>query len=199
MKKIAIFASGEGTNAERIIRYFAERKTAEVALVITNKMQAGVLKRASRLGIPAVVITAAEFAEGEALRVLRSHDIDFIVLAGFLLKVPEDILHDHPHRIVNIHPALLPKFGGKGMYGEHVHRAVINAGEVESGITIHYINEQYDEGSIIFQASCPVLPEDTADTLAQRVHELEYAHYPEVIERIVLSETVSTAPDAAGL
>lgn len=199
MKKIAIFASGEGTNAERIIRYFAERKTAEVALVITNKMQAGVLKRASRLGIPAVVITAAEFAEGEALRVLRSHDIDFIVLAGFLLKVPEDILHDYPHRIVNIHPALLPKFGGKGMYGEHVHRAVINAGEVESGITIHYINEQYDEGSIIFQASCPVLPEDTADTLAQRVHELEYAHYPEVIERIVLSETVSTAPDAAGL
>ena len=188
MKKIAIFASGEGTNAERIIRYFAERKTAEVALVITNKMQAGVLKRASRLGIPAVVITAAEFAEGEALRVLRSHDIDFIVLAGFLLKVPEDILHDYPHRIVNIHPALLPKFGGKGMYGEHVHRAVINAGEKESGITVHYINEQYDEGSIIFQASCPVLPEDTADTLAQRVHELEYAHYPEVIERIVLSE-----------
>lgn len=199
MKKIAIFASGEGTNAERIIRYFAERKTAEVALVITNKMQAGVLKRAGRLGIPTKVITASGFAEGEALRVLRSHDIDFVVLAGFLLKVPEDILHDYPHRIVNIHPALLPKFGGKGMYGEHVHRAVINAGEAESGITIHYINEQYDEGSIIFQASCPVLPEDTADTLAQRVHGLEYAHYPEVIERIVLSEPAPTAPDAAGL
>lgn len=188
MKKIAILASGEGTNAERIIRYFAERKTAEVALVITNKMQAGVLKRAGRLGIPTKVITAAEFAEGEALRVLHRHGINFVVLAGFLLKVPEDILHDYPHRIVNIHPALLPKFGGKGMYGEHVHRAVINAGEAESGITIHYINEQYDEGSIIFQASCPVLPEDTADTLAQRVHGLEYAHYPEVIERIVLSE-----------
>ncbi|MDO4179850.1 MAG: phosphoribosylglycinamide formyltransferase [Bacteroidales bacterium] len=188
MKKIAILASGEGTNAERIIRYFAERKTAEVALVITNKMQAGVLKRANRLGIQSVIITAPEFAEGEALRVLHRHGIDFVVLAGFLLKVPEDILHDYPHRIVNIHPALLPKFGGKGMYGEHVHWAVINAGEKESGITIHYINEQYDEGSIIFQASCPVLPEDTADTLAQRVHELEYAHYPEVIEKIVLSE-----------
>lgn len=190
MKKIAILASGEGTNAERIIRYFAEKKTAEITLVITNKMQAGALKRASRLGVPSVVITASEFAKGEALRVLHRHGIDFVVLAGFLLKVPEDILHDYPHRIVNIHPALLPKFGGKGMYGEHVHQAVIDAGEKESGITIHYINEQYDEGSIIFQASCPVLPGDTADTLAQRVHELEYAHYPEVIERIVLSELV---------
>lgn len=187
MKKIAILASGEGTNAERIIRYFLEKRTAEVVLVITNKAQAGVLKRTERLGVSSLVITSQGFADGEALQALHRHAIDFVVLAGFLLKVPEDILHDYPNKIVNIHPALLPKFGGKGMYGSRVHQAVIDAHEKESGITIHYINEHYDEGNTVFQAACPVLPDDTPDTLAARVHQLEYEHFPRVIEEIVCS------------
>lgn len=185
MKRIAILASGEGTNAERIIRYFLEKKTAEVALVITNKPQAGVLKRAERLSVPSLILTASEFADGKVPEVLHRYHIDFIVLAGFLLKVPDDILHDYPNKIVNIHPALLPKFGGKGMYGSRVHQAVIASDEKESGITIHYINEHYDEGNIIFQATCPVLPDDTPDTLAERVHRLEYENFPRVIEAII--------------
>lgn len=191
MKKIAILASGEGTNAERIIRYFLEKRTAEVALVITNKAQAGVLKRAERLSVPSLILTAQEFAGGKALEALHLYNIDFIVLAGFLLKVPDTILHDYPNKIVNIHPALLPKFGGKGMYGSHVHQAVIDSNEKESGITIHYINEHYDEGNTIFQATCPVLPDDTPDTLAARVHQLEYEHFPRVIERAILGKSPS--------
>ena len=186
MKKIAILASGEGTNAERIIRYFLEKRTAEVALVITNKAQAGVLKRAERLSVPSLILTAQEFAGGKALEALHLYNIDFIVLAGFLLKVPDTILHDYPNKIVNIHPALLPKFGGKGMYGNRVHEAVIAAAEKESGITIHFINEHYDEGDTIFQATCPVMPDDTPETLAARVHALEYEHFPQVIERILM-------------
>lgn len=191
MKKIAILASGEGTNAERIIRYFLEKRTAEVALVITNKAQAGVLKRAERLSVPSLILTAQEFAGGKALEALHLYNIDFIVLAGFLLKVPDTILHDYPNKIVNIHPALLPKFGGKGMYGSHVHQAVIDSNEKESGITIHYINEHYDEGNTIFQATCPVLPDDTPDTLAARVHQLEYEYFPRVIERAILGKSPS--------
>jgi len=191
MKKIAILASGEGTNAERIIRYFLEKRTAEVVLVITNKAQAGVLKRAERLSVPSLILTAQEFASGKALEALHLYNIDFIVLAGFLLKVPDTILHDYPNKIVNIHPALLPKFGGKGMYGSHVHQAVIDSNEKESGITIHYINEHYDEGNTIFQATCPVLPDDTPDTLAARVHQLEYEHFPRVIERAILGKSPS--------
>ncbi|WP_242386142.1 phosphoribosylglycinamide formyltransferase [Phocaeicola sartorii] len=191
MEKIAILASGEGTNAERIIRYFLEKRTAEVALVITNKAQAGVLKRAERLSVPSLILTAQEFAGGKALEALHLYNIDFIVLAGFLLKVPDTILHDYPNKIVNIHPALLPKFGGKGMYGSHVHQAVIDSNEKESGITIHYINEHYDEGNTIFQATCPVLPDDTPDTLAARVHQLEYEHFPRVIERAILGKSPS--------
>lgn len=185
MKKIAILASGEGTNAENIIRYFSIRKTAEVVVVITNKQQAGVLERAGRLGIPAEIIPAQGFTEGIALDTLHRYGADFIVLAGFLLKVPDGILHDYSNRIVNIHPALLPKFGGKGMYGNRVHEAVIAAAEKESGITIHFINEHYDEGSTIFQATCPVTPDDTPETLAARVHALEYEYFPQVIERII--------------
>lgn len=191
MKKIAILASGEGTNAERIIRYFSEKRTAEVALVITNKAQAGVLKRTDRLGVPSLVITAQGFADGEALEAFHRFHIDFIVLAGFLLKVPDSILHDYPEKIVNIHPALLPKFGGKGMYGARVHEAVIAADEKESGITIHYIDGHYDEGSIIFQATCPVMPGDTPDTLATRVHQLEYEHFPKIIERVIQGKNPS--------
>lgn len=185
MKKIAILASGEGTNAERIIRYFSEKKTAEVALVITNRPQAGVLKRADRLRVPSVIIPAPGFADGKAGQMLRQYNIDFIVLAGFLLKVPDTILHDYPDKIVNIHPALLPKFGGKGMYGTRVHEAVLAAREKESGITIHYIDEHYDEGNIIFQATCPIMPDDTPETLAARIHQLEYEHFPQVIEAVI--------------
>ena len=186
MKKIAILASGEGTNAERIIRYFLEKRTAEVALVIVNKAQAGVLKRAERLSVPSLILTAQDFADGKALEILHQYHIDFIVLAGFLLKVPDVILHDYPNKIVNIHPALLPKFGGKGMYGNRVHEAVIAAAEKESGITIHFINGHYDEGDTIFQATCPVMPDDTPETLAARVHALEYEHFPQVIEKILM-------------
>lgn len=191
MEKIAILASGTGTNAERIIRYFAEQKTAEVAVVITNKAQAGVVERAGRLGIPAVYLTGEAFEGGELMRVLDRYGVGFVVLAGFLKKVPDAVLQAYPDRIVNIHPALLPKFGGKGMYGNRVHEAVLAAGEAISGITIHYINEHYDEGGVIYQATCPVLPEDTPDTLAQRVHSLEYACYPRVIEDLVLGRELS--------
>ena len=185
MKKIAILASGEGTNAERIIRYFAAHPTVKVVVVITNKAEAGVIRRAENLGIPVEFLPASAFKEGKATDVLRHYETDFVVLAGFLLRIPDDMLVEYPNRIVNIHPSLLPKFGGKGMYGSRVHEAVLEAKEQESGITIHYINEHYDEGGIILQAKCPVIEGDTPDTLANRVHQLEYEHYPAVIERLL--------------
>ena len=191
MKRIAILASGTGTNAERIVRYFQEKRTAEVAWIIASRASAGVIERAARLHVPCKVITPDGFASGEAFRFLKENEIDFIVLAGFLSRVPDEIVHAYPQKIVNIHPSLLPKFGGKGMYGMHVHEAVLAAGETESGITIQYVSEKYDEGAFILQAKCPVLPDDTPDTLAARVHELEYRYYPEVIEKLILglSET----------
>ena len=185
MKKIAILASGEGTNAERIIRYFAAHPTVKVVVVITNKAEAGVIRRAENLDIPVEFLPASAFKEGKATDVLRHYETDFVVLAGFLLRIPDDMLAEYPNRIVNIHPSLLPKFGGKGMYGSRVHEAVLEAKEQESGITIHYINEHYDEGAIILQAKCPVIKGDTPDTLANRVHQLEYEHYPVVIERLL--------------
>ena len=188
MKKIAILASGEGTNAERIIRYFATHPTVKVVVVITNKAEAGVIRRAENLGIPVEFLPASAFKEGKATDVLRHYETDFVVLAGFLLRIPDDMLVEYPNRIVNIHPSLLPKFGGKGMYGSRVHEAVLEAKEQESGITIHYINEHYDEGAIILQAKCPVLKEDTPETLANRVHQLEYEHYPQVIEELLTIE-----------
>lgn len=185
MKNIAILASGEGTNAERIIRYFTGHATIEVAVVIASRPTAHVIERAHTLNVPCKVIIPQDFAAGKGLEVLKSYGIDFVVLAGFLSRIPDDVLHDYARRIVNIHPSLLPKFGGKGMYGMHVHEAVLAAGEHESGITIQYINEHYDEGDIIFQAKCPVLPGDTPETLAQRVHALEYTYYPQEIERLL--------------
>ncbi|WP_337420078.1 phosphoribosylglycinamide formyltransferase [Phocaeicola sp.] len=185
MKKIAILASGEGTNAERIIRYFTGYATIEVAVVIASRPTAHVIERAHTLNVPCEVIIPQDFAAGKGLEVLKNYGIDFVVLAGFLSRIPDDVLHDYARRIVNIHPSLLPKFGGKGMYGMHVHEAVLAAGEHESGITIQYINEHYDEGDIIFQAKCPVLPGDTPETLAQRVHALEYTYYPQEIERLL--------------
>lgn len=193
MKNVAILASGEGTNAERIIRFFTGHPTVRIALVITNKTEAGVIRRAKNLQVPVEILPASAFKEGKATDMLRRYDTDFIVLAGFLLRIPDDLLRAYPSHIVNIHPSLLPKFGGKGMYGNHVHEAVLSAGEQESGITIHFIDEHYDEGAIILQAKCPVLPNDSPATLAARVHQLEYEHYPKVIERL-LSEPHPAIP-----
>lgn len=189
MKKIAILASGEGTNAAQMVLYFREKQSAEVALVLTNRANAGVCRRMERLQVPLRHVSALEFKEGKALAVLHEFHIDFLVLAGFLLKVPDSILQAYPGQIVNIHPALLPKFGGKGMYGSHVHQAVLAAGETESGITIHRIDAQYDQGDILFQATCPVKPDDTPDTLAARVHQLEYTYYPAVVEAVILGKS----------
>ena len=188
-KNIAIFASGSGSNAENIIRYFREKSSACVALVLTNRQNAFVLERSRGLEVPCFYFPKSDWENGEAiLSVLREYDIDFVVLAGFLARVPDLILHAYPNKMINIHPSLLPKFGGKGMYGDRVHEAVIAAGEEESGITIHYTNEHYDEGAIICQVKCPVLPEDTPDDLAHRIHALEYDTYPKVIEKLLESE-----------
>lgn len=185
-KNIAIFASGSGTNAENIIRYFAGNASAGVQLVLSNRKDAYVLERAHALGVPCEVFLKPEWESAEKiLEVLHSYKIDFIILAGFLLRVPDLILHDYPNKIINIHPALLPKFGGKGMYGDRVHEAVVAAGEKETGITIHYINERYDEGDVVFQATCAVLPEDSFADVAKKVHALEYEHFPVVIERLI--------------
>jgi phosphoribosylglycinamide formyltransferase-1 len=186
MKNIVILASGTGTNAENIIRYFSNDNRAKVALVLSNRSQAVVLERAAALGVDAFFFDRSQFYNtGEVLMMLQRRQVDLIVLAGFLWLVPDAVIEAFRGRIVNIHPALLPRFGGKGMYGDRVHRAVLDAGCNESGITIHYVNEQYDSGDIIFQARCPVLPDDDEHTLAERVHALEYVHYPAVISRLI--------------
>ncbi len=186
MKRIALFASGNGTNAERIVRYFTVEKTAEVCLILTNNSEAGVLERAKRLGIPSVVFSRDDFYKSDKiLSLLKNNKVDLIVLAGFLWLVPANILQSFQNRIVNIHPALLPRYGGKGMYGKHVHKAVIDSGDKSSGITIHYVNEKYDDGQIIFQAEVAVESGDTPDSLASKIHELEYKHFPVVIEKIL--------------
>lgn len=185
-KNIAIFASGYGSNAERIIRYFREEGSARVSLVLSNRADAYVLQRARSLGVPCAVFAKEEWQSGERiLAALQESHVDFVVLAGFLLRVPSVLLQAYPDKILNIHPALLPKYGGKGMYGDRVHQAVVAAGEKESGITIHYINEHYDEGDIVFQAACPVLPADSAEEVAAKVHALEYEHYPRVIGQVI--------------
>ena len=188
MKRIAIFASGSGTNAQKIIEYLADNEEMEVSIVLTNNPDAYVLQRASDLEVPAYVFDRKMFYEtGQVHDVLQQIGVDYIVLAGFLWLVPTDILRSWPNRIVNIHPALLPKVGGKGMYGDRVHKAVIDAGEKETGISIHYVNEKYDEGKIIFQEKFEVLPDDTPDSIAERIHVLEHKYFPEVIEKLVLS------------
>jgi len=186
MRNIAILASGSGTNAENIIKYFSNRKTGKVTLVLSNKHEAYVLRRAAKHNVKSLFFEHTDFYGSDAvLDTLLKNKIDFVVLAGFMLLIPENILDNFEGRIVNIHPALLPKYGGKGMYGEHVHKAVLENNEKESGITIHYVNRFYDEGNIIFQAKCRVMPGDTPESLASRVHELEYAHFPEVIENLI--------------
>lgn len=186
MVNIAIFASGSGSNAENISNYFKDKDGVSIRLIISNKADAFVHKRAEVLGIKSVTFSKDSFENSDlVLDCLKENKIDFIVLAGFLLKVPQNLIDAYPQRIINIHPALLPKFGGKGMYGDNVHKAVVAAREPESGITIHYINENYDEGAIIFQARCDVLPDDTYQDVAEKVHQLEYLHFPPVINSVI--------------
>lgn len=184
-RKIAIFASGSGSNAENIVSYFNSNAKFEFPIILSNKSDAFVHERAKKLGIPSFTFSKDSFLDGnEILDFLNSYKIDSIILAGFLLKVPEVLVQAYPDNIINIHPALLPKFGGKGMYGDHVHRAVKAAGETESGITIHYVNEHYDDGNIILQAKCTVNENDTPETIANKVHALEYENFPKAIELI---------------
>ncbi len=200
MQRIAIFASGSGSNAEEITRHFSNQSDVQITLILTNNPQAGVIDR-SRRGfgcgqhVPVVVFDRPAFRDSDRIVVLlQSQAIDLVVLAGFMWLVPTSLVQAFPGRIINIHPALLPKFGGKGMFGQHVHEAVVAAGETESGITIHFVNEHYDEGQIIFQATCPVAPTDTPDEVAAKVHALEYAHYPRVV-----AEVLATLPGSWSL
>lgn len=186
MKNIAVFASGSGTNAQNIAEYFMASGDIRVSLILANKPDAFVLERAKNLGIPSLVFTRKEFYESEIiLDILQRNKIDFIVLAGFLWLIPGYLLEAYSRKIINIHPALLPKYGGKGMYGDKVHQAVIESGDHQTGITIHYVNDHYDEGEVIFQNSFNILPDDTAESIAQKVHVLEYRYFPRVIEEVV--------------
>lgn len=185
-KHIAIFASGAGSNAKKIIEHLKNHPSLKIALVVCNKPQAGVLNIAGENNIPVLLIEKERFFRGNAyVDELKAQGINFIVLAGFLWKIPVALIKAFPQHIINIHPALLPKYGGKGMYGHFVHEAVIGNKETESGITIHYVDELYDHGQIIFQAKCGVLPTDSPDSLAERIHMLEHKHYPAVIETLL--------------
>lgn len=189
MKKIAIFASGTGSNARKIIEYFADREDVSVSLVVSNKAKAGVLDMAKEWDIDRMVINRALFYETEDMVAhLKQWEIDLIVLAGFLWLIPSYLVTSYAGRILNIHPALLPAYGGKGMYGMHVHRAVKAAGERESGMTIHLVNEHYDEGDIIFQARCPIAPEDEAEDIAKKVLALEHRHFASTIDQFLRQE-----------
>lgn len=185
MIKIIIFASGSGTNAENIIRYFQATKSASVEAVFTNKADAQVIQRAEKYQVPSQVFTKNDLEAGKVLQEINTIQPDLIVLAGFLLKFPQSIVAEYPDKIINIHPALLPKYGGKGMYGMHVHRAVVENKESKTGITIHYVNENYDEGNIIFQKEVTVLISDTPEVVAAKIHELEQDHFPVVIEKLL--------------
>ncbi|WP_339878230.1 phosphoribosylglycinamide formyltransferase [uncultured Algoriphagus sp.] len=185
MKRLAILASGSGSNAEKIMEHFQNSEIAEIALVASNKTDAFVLDRAKKFDVPTFTFSRKEMDAGVLLEKLQEEKIDWVILAGFLLKIPVELTRAFPDRMVNIHPALLPKYGGKGMYGSFVHEAVKAAGDTETGITIHLVNENYDEGRIVFQASTPLTLDDTPDSIAQKVHALEHKHFPEVIERLL--------------
>ena len=190
--RIAIFASGAGSNAQNIINHFATSPNIKIALIVCNKPGAGVLQIAGQAAIPSLLIEKERFFNGDNyLTELAKHKIDFIVLAGFLWKMPVGLVKAYPKKIINIHPALLPKYGGKGMYGSKVHEAVIAAREIESGITIHYVDEMYDHGEIIFQATCEVAENETAASLAQKIHVLEHANYPQVIANLIKKQNRS--------
>ena len=186
MKRIAIFASGSGSNAENIINYFNETKPAKVTTVFCNNKNAKVFDRCKRLNIPSVLFNRDDFFKSETVLNQLKEKADYIILAGFLWKIPSNLIETFPNQIINIHPALLPKYGGKGMYGMHVHNAVKENNESETGITIHYVNENYDEGAIIFQATTQLHPLDSPEDIAQKIHILEYKHFPKVIESVIL-------------
>ena len=183
--RLAVFVSGGGTNLENIINYFSADEQVEVSMVVSNKADAYALQRAKNHDIPNAVISRKQFAEDEATVMAAVKDCDFIILAGFLVKVPDYLIDAYPKRIINIHPALLPKYGGKGMYGHHIHEAVKAAGEKETGITIHFVNNELDAGEHIAQFKVTLSDEDTADTIAAKIHELEQAHFPRVIESVI--------------
>ncbi|GHV66066.1 phosphoribosylglycinamide formyltransferase [Bacteroidia bacterium] len=186
MKKIAIFASGSGSNAENIVEFFKNSTQIKINALFCNVPNAMVLERAKKWNFPSYVFTNKEFSEADKiLKQLQEVETDYIILSGFLRLIPSPIIAAFPNRILNIHPALLPKYGGKGMYGMNVHQAVIEAGETESGITIHYVNEHYDEGDAVFRARCNIVESDTPETLAAKVHALEYEHFPKVIAQVV--------------
>jgi phosphoribosylglycinamide formyltransferase-1 len=186
MKRVVIFASGSGSNAENLIRFFQNRDNASVIQVLTNNPHAKVLERCKKLKVSGLSFNKTAFtATDDVLNLLKVNQPDLIVLAGFLWKFPENILKHFPNKVINVHPALLPKFGGKGMYGMHVHESVVANKETETGITIHYVNEHYDEGAVIFQAKCEVLASDTALDVAEKIHELEMKHFPEVVNKLL--------------
>ena len=189
MKSIVLFASGSGSNVENIVHYFQNKTNVTITCVLTNKRDAKVINRCNRLNISALYFNKNAFTKTDAvLKVLESFDPDLIVLAGFLWKIPENIIKTFPRKIINIHPALLPKYGGKGMYGDNVHTAVKENKETETGITIHYVNENYDEGAIIQQEKVEVYSKDTSEEIAKKVHNLEYEYFPKVIEKLLLTQ-----------
>ncbi|MEO6884360.1 MAG: phosphoribosylglycinamide formyltransferase [Bacteroidia bacterium] len=186
MKRIALFASGNGTNAQKIIDYFQSNSEIKISLLVCNKADAFVLKRAENVNVESVVINKKDFFETEKINfLLAEKKIDWIILAGFLWMIPSSLIKKFPNKIINIHPALLPKFGGQGMYGMNVHKAVIAAQEKESGISIHFVNEKYDDGKIIFQARCEISENETSESLAEKIHQLEHLHFSKEIEKIV--------------
>lgn len=186
MKRLAIFASGSGTNAENIITHFIENDKATVSLIVTNNANAGVIERSQRLNVPLIIVPKIEFSKPHILiQTLKDYKVDMIVLAGFLLLIPAELINEYHGRIINIHPALLPKFGGKGFYGANVHQKVIETKSLISGITIHHVNEKFDEGEIIFQAACHIDTGETPESLAEKIHHLEKMYFPVVIEKIV--------------
>lgn len=190
VNKIAIFASGSGTNAENLIKYFKDKlNLAQIVLVLTNNKNAGVINKCKKLAVPVFILNNSHFENTENLiNLLKKNKVDWIVLAGFLRKINPHLIAEFPKRIINIHPALLPKYGGKGMYGHFIHEAVVAAGEKESGITIHFVNENYDEGSIIFQVQCMLDKNENATTLAAKIHDLEQRHFPVVLEQLLQKE-----------
>lgn len=186
MLNLAIFASGSGSNAENIIKYFDTNPHIRVKLIVSNNKDAYVHKRAELLNIESVYFRKSDFLSADpVINLLMIKGIDVIILAGFLLKIPDAIIDQYPNRIINIHPSLLPKYGGKGMYGDNVHRAVYDSKDTQTGITVHYVNEDYDKGDILFQAKCNIGPTDTVEQIANKVHELEYEYFPRVIDSVL--------------
>ncbi len=185
-KKLAIFASGTGSNAVNLYSFFKNSLIIDIAIICTNNKYSGIVEKVEGLGIPLCVFSKEDLKNGKVLNVLKKNDVDWIVLAGFLLKIPESYIVDFPQKIINIHPSLLPKFGGKGMYGKHVHKAVIDSGDKESGISIHYVNKNYDEGNIIFQKSCQINEKESVLSLSIKIQKMEHLYFPKIIQKLVL-------------